>query len=101
MTEQPNPYSQPEEGSGVPIGEAKTPISKRGIWLLRFMVFVVPLALFGLYVIGFVTWLCDVALVSSNPELASEQVLHQPRFIVASPPRKTAVGNSLVFTGYF
>ena len=57
MTEQPNPYSQPEEGKGVPIGEAKTPTSKRGIWFLLFMVFVVPLALFGLFVIGFVIWL--------------------------------------------
>ena len=55
MTDQPNPYSQPEEGGGVPIGEAKTTTSKRGIWFLLFMVFVVPLALFGLYVIGFVT----------------------------------------------
>ena len=60
-------------------------MSKRGIWLLRFMVFVVPLALFGPYVIGFVTWLCDVALVSSNPQLVPEHVLHHPRLFVASP----------------
>ena len=57
MTDQPNPYRKPEEGSGVPIGEAETSTSKRGIWFLLFMVFVVPLALFGLYVVGFVIWL--------------------------------------------
>ena len=57
MTDQPNPYSQPEEGGGVPIGEAKASTSKRGIWFLLFMVFVVPLALFGLYVVAIIFYL--------------------------------------------
>ena len=48
MTDQPNPYSQPEEGGGVPIGEANTSTTNRGIWFWLFMVFVVPLALIGL-----------------------------------------------------
>ena len=48
MTDQPNPYSQPEEGSGVPNGEANTSTTNRGIWFWLFMVFVVPLALIGL-----------------------------------------------------
>ena len=51
MTDQPNPYSQPKEGSGVPIGEAKTSTSKRRVWFVFLMVFVVPLALIGLYVV--------------------------------------------------
>ena len=41
----------------MPIVEAKTPISKRGIWFLLFMVFVVPLALFGLYVVATLIYL--------------------------------------------
>jgi hypothetical protein len=35
----------------VPIGEAKTPTSKRGIWFWLAMGCVVPLALIGLYVV--------------------------------------------------
>ena len=56
MTDQPNPYSQPEEGSGVPIGEAETSTSKRGIWLWLAMGCVVPLALIGLATLGFAVW---------------------------------------------
>ena len=56
MTDQPNPYSQPEEGSGVPIGEAKTSTSKRGIWLWLAMGCVVPLALIGLATLGLAVW---------------------------------------------
>ena len=51
MTDQPNPYSQPKESGGVPIGVAKTPTSKRGIWFWLAMGCVVPLALIGLYVV--------------------------------------------------
>ncbi len=52
MTDQPNPYSQPEESSGVPIGEAKTSTSKqRGWFWLAMGCVVVPLALFGLYIV--------------------------------------------------
>ena len=57
MTDQPNPYSQPEESNGVLVGEAKRATSKRGIWFLLFMVFVVPLALFGLYVVAIIFYL--------------------------------------------
>ncbi|HBV62322.1 MAG TPA: hypothetical protein DEF45_04805 [Rhodopirellula sp.] len=57
MTDQSNPYRHPEESKGVPVGEAKTSTSKRRGWFLLFMVFVIPLALFGLVVIGFVIWL--------------------------------------------
>ena len=58
MTDQPNPYETSEtETKGVLVGEAKASTSKRGIWFLLFMVFVVPLALFGLYVVGIVIWL--------------------------------------------
>jgi len=56
MTDQPNPYSQPEESSGVPIGEAKTPASQRGIWFWLFVGCVVPLALIGLAALGFLAW---------------------------------------------
>ncbi len=56
MTDQPNPYSQSEEGGGVPIGEAKTPTSKRRIWFWLAMGCVVPLALIGLAVLGLVVW---------------------------------------------
>ena len=56
MTDQPNPYSQPEEGSGVPIGESKTPTSKRRIWFWLAMGCVVPLALVGLAALGLVVW---------------------------------------------
>lgn len=52
MTDQPNPYSQPDETKGVLIGEAKTPTSTRRIWFwLAMGCVVVPLALFGLYIV--------------------------------------------------
>ena len=56
MTDQPNPYSQPEKGSGVPIGEAKASTSKRRIWFWLAMGCVVPLALIGLATLGLVVW---------------------------------------------
>ena len=56
MTDQPNPYSQPEEGSGVPVGEAKASTSKRGIWLWFFVGCVIPFALIGLAALGFAVW---------------------------------------------
>ena len=57
MTDQPNPESQSEESSGGLIGEAKTSPSQQGLGFLLFMVLVLPLALFGLVVIGFMIWL--------------------------------------------
>ena len=52
MTDQPNPYSQPEETKGGLVGEAKRPKSKWRIWFwLGMGCVVVPLALFGLYII--------------------------------------------------
>ncbi len=54
MTDQPNPYSQPEESGGVPIGEAKTSTSKRRIWFWLAMGCVVPLPLIGLATLGLV-----------------------------------------------
>ena len=56
MTEQPNPYSQPEEPKGVLVGEAKTPTSKRRVWFWLAMGCVVPLALIGLYVVVLIIW---------------------------------------------
>ena len=56
MTDQLNPYSQPEESSGEPIGEAHTPTSHRGIWFWLFMGCVVPLALIGLATVGLIAW---------------------------------------------
>ena len=56
MTDQPNPYSRPEEGSGVPIGEAKRATSKRPVWFWLAMGCVVPLALIGLATLGLVVW---------------------------------------------
>lgn len=56
MTDQPNPYSQPEETKGVLVGEAKTSTSKRGIWFWLAMGCVVPLALIGLAALGLVVW---------------------------------------------
>ena len=56
MPDQPNPYSQPEEGSEVPIGEAGTPLGQRGIWFWLFVGCVVPLALIGLAAFGFLAW---------------------------------------------
>ena len=58
MTEQPNPYSQPES-SELPIVEAKTPTSKRRLWFwlvasplsvafFGIALYVGPLALIGL-----------------------------------------------------
>lgn len=56
MTDQPNPYSQPEEGSGVPIGEAKASTTKGRLWFWLAMGCVVPLALIGLATLGFAVW---------------------------------------------
>ncbi len=56
MTDQPNPYSQPEEGSGVPNGEAKRATNKRGIWLWFFVGCVIPFALIGLATLGLAVW---------------------------------------------
>jgi len=56
MADQPNPYSQPEKSSGVPIGEAKPPLGQRGIWFWLSMGCVVSLALIGLATLGLVTW---------------------------------------------
>ena len=56
MTDQPNPYSQPEETKGVLVGEAKTPTSKRRVWFWLAMGCVVPLALIGLAALGLVVW---------------------------------------------
>ena len=51
MTDQPNPYSQPDESSGVPIGEGNTARGRRRLWFWLAMGCVVPLALIGLYVV--------------------------------------------------
>ena len=56
MTDQPNPYSRPEEGSGVPIGEAKASTTKGRHWFWLFVGCVVPLALIGLAVLGLAVW---------------------------------------------
>ena len=56
MTDQPNPYSQPEESHGVLVGEAKTSTSKRRVWFWLAMGCVVPLALIGLAALGLVVW---------------------------------------------
>ena len=56
MTEQPNPYSQPEETKGVLVGEAKTSTSKRPVWFWLAMGCVVPLALIGLATLGLAVW---------------------------------------------
>ena len=56
MPDQPNPYSQPEETSGVLVGEAKTPASQRRIWFWLFVGCVVPLALIGLATLGLMVW---------------------------------------------
>ena len=64
MTDQPNPYSQPEEGSGVPVGEAKTSKSKQGIWFWVFMGCIVPLALVGLATIALIIYVYYEAMYS-------------------------------------
>ncbi len=52
MTDQPNPYSQPES-SELPIGEAETPTRKRKLWFwLAMGGCVFPLALIGLAVVA-------------------------------------------------
>ncbi len=56
MTDQPNPYSQPEESNGVLVGEAKTSTSKRRVWFWLAMGCVVPLALIGLATLGLSVW---------------------------------------------
>ena len=56
MTDQPNPYSQPKETKGVPMGEAKTPKSRRRLWFWLAMGCVVPLALIGLAALGLLVW---------------------------------------------
>ena len=56
MTDQPNPYSQPDETKGGLVGEAKTSTSKRGIWFWLAMGCVVPLALMGLATLGLAVW---------------------------------------------
>ncbi len=48
MTDQPNPYSQPKESSGVPIGEAKKPQGPGRLLALLCISMVVPFALIGL-----------------------------------------------------
>ncbi len=56
MTEQPNPYSQPES-SGRPIGKAKKPTSKRKILYWIAMGVIWTLALIGLVPVVFTVWL--------------------------------------------
>ncbi len=56
MTDQPNPYSQPEESGGVPIGEAKTPLGQRGASFWVPVGCLVPLAIWVLVAIGLVVW---------------------------------------------
>ena len=56
MTDPPNPYETSETEAGVPLREAKTPRGPRCIWFLLFMVFVVPLALFGLYLLALILY---------------------------------------------
>ncbi len=57
MTDQPNPYEPSQtETKGVLVGETKTTTSKRGIWFLLFMVFVVPLALIWLLAVVFIIY---------------------------------------------
>ena len=56
MTDQPNPYSQPDETKGVLVDKAKTSTSKRGIWFWLAMGCVVPLALIGLATLGLAVW---------------------------------------------
>ncbi len=56
MTEQPNPYSQPES-SELPIVEARKPTSKRKLWFwLAMGGCVFPLALIGLAVVVFIVF---------------------------------------------
>ena len=56
MIDQPNLYSQPEEISGVPVGEAKTHANQRGIGFWLAMGCIGPLALIGLYAIALVIY---------------------------------------------
>ena len=56
MTDQPNPYSQPDESSGVPIGEGNTARGRRRLWFWLAMGCVVPLALIGLATLGLMVW---------------------------------------------
>ena len=51
MTDQPNPYSQPEESKELPIGKGNIARGRRTLWFWLAMGCVVPLALIGLYVV--------------------------------------------------
>ncbi|MDA7864792.1 hypothetical protein N9B24_01570 [bacterium] len=64
MTDQPNPYSQPEESSGVPIGENGIPKGQRRIWFWLAMGCVVPLALIGLLGIALMIYIYYEAMYS-------------------------------------
>lgn len=56
MTDQPNPYSQPDESSVVPIGEGNIARGRRRVWFWLAMGCVVPLALIGLATLGLMVW---------------------------------------------
>ena len=56
MTDQPNPYRQPDETKGMLVGEAKASTSKQRAWFWLEMGCVVPLALIGLAALGLVVW---------------------------------------------
>ena len=64
MTDQPNPYSQSEESSGVPIGGDGIPTSQRRIWFWVFMGCIVPLALVGLATIALIIYVYYEAIYS-------------------------------------
>lgn len=56
MTDQPNPYETSETGTGVPIGEAKTPLGQRGALFWTTVGCLGAFALMGLATIGLLAW---------------------------------------------
>ncbi len=55
MTDQPNPYETSEtETKGVLVGEAKTPLGQRKLWLYPLLGCVLPMVLLLMAIIAFI-----------------------------------------------